>query len=556
MNRTYLTLILFLSIASLSLQAQNILSPVWKITAGNNVNKDLHVVNLLLSWERQGFSWMNGNCVLTNEFNIPQSHDTLKLTLSLQCDISNIFVNNTLISADIPNNFWSDRGRKTTINIPDSCLLYGEKNTIRIEASNLSYTGGIGHNLCQLALNNDKSISLVQITFPVINHQFDVEDKIMPLNMKIVSPQQGLLNLLIRNDYGDTLVTENKPVKAGETSLTFDMKQYNLKPGFYECIAVLNNGTYASDVKWFALSPENIECDNTSPKDFDRYWEKALTDLKDIQPDFRMHKVDSLCSPSRDGFVAEMQSVGGVTIRGYFFIPKGPGKFPVILHVPGYSYGFSYLGDFKNRTENVAELALCVRGHGISSDKFNPWNKMTLWAYQACDEEGNVYRSIYLDCVRAIEFLLSRPEIDPNRIGVTGGSQGGGLTIATAALCSNHIKACAFFDPFPCDTRHQLLIRKMVKDELASYTKYYYACTYNKILGIQDYVDTKNFAGKIQCPTLFVTSLFDDDCPPHMGFAAYNRIKSVKQFMIYPNDSHLAESDQYNQLFQFLLNHL
>jgi cephalosporin-C deacetylase len=553
MNKTILNIIGIMLISTLTGYSQNLLSPVWKINSTNPDNKSPENVNLLLSWERQGLSWMSGNFILSNEFNVLKIDGNYDLTLALQCDVGNIYINDTRIGGSIPNSFWSERGKKSTLKIPLSCLKIGAKNSIRIEVSNLSYTGGLGHNICQLSKENDNAPSSVEMSFPIADHQFTANAKSFELKMKISSAQKGIVDLLIRNDYSDTIVTESKPVNAGETQLIYDLKGYNLKPGFYECIATLNNGAYATNVEWFTLSPEKIACDNPAPSDFDSYWDKALADLKTVEPNFRMHKVDSLCSANRDGFVAEMQSVGGITIRGYYFIPKGPGKFPAILHVPGYSYGFTDHEGFKNRKENVAELALCVRGHGISVDKFNPWNEMTLWAYKACDKEDNVYRSVFLDCVRAVEFLLSRPEIDTERIGVTGGSQGGGLTLATAALCNDRIRACAFFDPFPCDTRHQLLIRKMVKDELTSYTKFYNGCTLDKILEVQDYVDTKNFAGRIKCPTYFATSLFDDDCPPHMGFAAYNRIKSEKQFKIYPNDSHLAESDQYNQLYLFLL---
>jgi len=263
--------------------------------------------------------------------------------------------------------------------------------------------------------------------------------------------------------------------------------------------------------------------------------------------------VDSLCSETRDGFVVEMQSTDDITLRGYYFVPRTPGKHPVVLHLPGYGYGFNHLDGFINRTGDMAELALCVRGHGISADKFNPWNDMTLWAYKICDEDKNVYRNMYLDCVRAVDFLLSRQEIDTTMIAVTGGSQGGGLAIATAGLCPGNIRVCAFFDPFPCDTRHHMEIRTMVRGELTSFTKYYdSSCTFEKVLEVQDYVDTKNFAAKITCPVYFVTSLFDDDVPPHMGFAAYNKIKSEKKFRIYPGDSHLAESNQYEELFVFI----
>jgi cephalosporin-C deacetylase-like acetyl esterase len=223
--------------------------------------------------------------------------------------------------------------------------------------------------------------------------------------------------------------------------------------------------------------------------------------------------------------------------------------------VPGYGYGFDNGKSFINSTDDVIELAICVRGHGISADVFNPgFDIPGIWGYKLCSEKENAYRSIYMDCVRAVEFLLSRPEVDTNKICVMGGSQGGGLTLATAGLCGDKIKACAYFDPFICDTRDQLRIRTVCNTEIKSYLKYYNdACSFNDALDIQDLIDTKGFADWIKCPVFFTTALFDDDCPPHMGFAAYNRIKSPKHFKIYPDDSHLGESGNYTEMRKFLL---
>jgi len=265
---------------------------------------------------------------------------------------------------------------------------------------------------------------------------------------------------------------------------------------------------------------------------------------------FKVHKVDSLCSDNREGYVVEMQSLGNLTIRGYYFVPKTDGKHSVVMHLPGYSYGFEYLEGFRNRKGNTAEFALCVRGHGISKDVFDPWSEQTLWSVGACSKEENIYRSIYMDCVQAINFLNSRPEIDKSKIGVAGGSQGGGLAIATSALCNDKIAACAFFDPFLCDIKHQTDIRTMVKKEFVDFTKVNgNNCSIEQIFSVQEFNDTKNFAQKINCPVSFLASLFDDDCPVHCGFSAYNLIESEKSYKVYPNDSHLGESGQYDKLF-------
>jgi cephalosporin-C deacetylase-like acetyl esterase len=312
---------------------------------------------------------------------------------------------------------------------------------------------------------------------------------------------------------------------------------------------------FTSAVRWFTVSPEKITCSQQAVPGFKKYWEDALNELKAVAPEFKIKKDETLSSGSRDGYIAEMKSLGGITIRGYYFVPRTAGKHAAILHVPGYGYGFENGKPFINSNDDVIELAICVRGHGISADVFNPgFDVPGIWGYKLCSEKENAYRSIYMDCVRSVEFLLSRAEVDTNKIYVMGGSQGGGLTLATAGLCHDKIKACAYFDPFMTDTRDQLKIRTLCNSEIKSYLKYYNdECSFEDALKIQDLIDTKGFAEWITCPVFFTTALFDDDCPPHMGFAAYNRIKSPKHFKIYPDDSHLGESDNYTEMKKFLL---
>jgi cephalosporin-C deacetylase-like acetyl esterase len=305
----------------------------------------------------------------------------------------------------------------------------------------------------------------------------------------------------------------------------------------------MSNGGYTSDVQWVALSPEKIMCENTIASRYRAYWDASLKELKRVQPEFKLIKDEKLSKESRSVYILEMKSLGGLTVRGYYFVPKTEGRHAAILHVPGYGEGYQNISDFLQNRENVVELALCVRGHGISADVFNPgFGTPGIWGYKLCSESEAAYRGIYMDCVRAVEFLLSRPEVDPARIGVMGGSQGGGLTLAAAGLCNDKIKACSFFDPFPCDTRDHLKIRTLCNRQIGSYLKYYNnECSFEDALGVQDLLDTKGFAEWIKCPVFFVTSLFDDDAPPHLGFSAYNRITSEKSYKIYPELGHLND---------------
>lgn len=548
------------------LSAQNFLSPLWKISfidtstqLQNNLNvNSWNDVNLLLSWERQGYYWNSGKGCLAKKFVIPETYKNkdFSLSLSLQCNVGGIYINEKFIGGNLPNQFWSDkRGIQTVYKIPKGLLNNEGENIITIYASNFSYTGGKSYNSCSLLPANADSTSSLKINIPAKDHVFSVDDKNAKINLEYKARKNGAIELTIVSDFHDTLVRKTFSIKAGEGVIPFNFTKEISRPGFYECTAIMNDIGFSGAARWFTISPEKISCSEQAVPGFTEYWDEALHELRNVAPEFIIKKDDKLSAGNRDGYIAEMKSLGGLTIRGYYFVPRTPGKHAAILHVPGYGYGFDGGRPFINSRDNVVELAICVRGHGISADVFNPGFEIPgVWGYKLCNPKENAYRSIYMDCVRAVEFLLSRAEVDTNKVYVMGGSQGGGLTLATAGLCHNYIKGCAYFDPFMTDTRDQLKIRKLCNEEIKSYLKYYNnECTFEDALKIQDLIDTRGFAEWITCPVFFTTALFDDDCPPHMGFAAFNRIKSPKTFKIYPDDSHLGESDNYTEMKKFLL---
>lgn len=554
MKKTLLSLLLFTFCTSAVL-SQNFLPIVWKISFADTtrINPTIKSIdswkeaNLLLSWERQGYFWRFGKCCLATDFSVDELYkdSSLVLTVGLQCFVKEIYINKIYIGGNIPNH-WSKRDVKTTFKIPKNCLIAGGKNRIEIFATDLSYTGGKSYNYCRISPLNDIQDDHIKIIIPAKDHIFNTNAS---LKVRFKVAKCDTLKFCIKNDFHNTVVSKNFKVMPTDSLILINLNEGVTKPGFYECVALLKDGNIG-DVKWFGLSPEEIKCEKDCVTGFKQYWNNTLTELQKIVPEFKMHKVDSLSTGIRDGFVIEMKSLGGLTIRGYYFVPRKEGKYPAIMHLPGYGWGFQNVNSFLRNSDNVIELALCVRGHGISSDVFNPgFDVPGIWGYKLCSLEENAYRGIYSDCVRAVDFLLSRPEVDHSRIGVMGGSQGGALTLATAGLCKNKIAACAYFDPFPCDIYDFINIREVCKPEIQAYLEYYKnPCSFQQALYIQEFVDSRNFANWISCPVYFATGLFDDDCPPHVGFAAYNKIKTSKQYSVYPNDSHLGESD-YNKEF-------
>ena len=68
------------------------------------------------------------------------------------------------------------------------------------------------------------------------------------------------------------------------------------------------------------------------------------------------------------------------------------------------------------------------------------------------DPKTYYYRRVYTDGVRAVEAARSHPAVDADRIALTGGSQGGGITIAVGGL-EPSVPIIMPDVPFLCDFR-------------------------------------------------------------------------------------------------------
>ena len=547
-----------LAILTMDCNAQNVLPMTWNISFKNNScfttrrAKQQSIVNTLLSWERQGYFSGDGDCELSNIFDISSLKSQYVLHVRMACDINDIVINGDTIAENIRNRYWENKDTVASFVIAKN-VLRKDHNKISLNCSSLGYTGGVSNAMIALCPVKDNYSESIRISIPIKNHVFTNESKIITLHYH--TGQKALVRLNIENDFHKPVLDSVMTLNRQDSVMMINIGRACVSPGFYQITAVLCGSGYCGDIQWIAVNPEQVECNHTAINGFDDYWSQALSELTSISPQYRIHKVDSLCQKSkRDVYIVEMQSLGNITIRGYYFVPRTSGKHHAVLQVPGYGWGYENIDGMLSDNTDRIELALCVRGHGISADVFNPgFGLPGIWGYKLYDKDSVSYRGIYMDCVRAVDFLCSREEVDCHKIAVKGGSQGGGLTLATAALCSDRIAACAYFDPFPCDMRHQIMIRTICETELKNDLAYYgNVCTFDEVMKIQDYIDARSFASKIKCPVLFTAALFDDDCPVHVGFAAYNQIKSKKIYKVYPYDGHIQGFTHDNYIMNWL----
>ena len=537
--------------------AQNLIPFDWQLVYNSDtVTEKSTPINLLFSWERQGVSYLKPSGNLQTTFIVPKTKKSRDyvLEITLLAHVESIHINDHYIDGDFSTDFiWSatPEYKSRKFNIPAKYLKFNQENSISIQCDNYAYTGGKNHNAVKFYADSISN-SAINIQFETENHLFNNPSEVK-FDLDIYANTKGFAEIIIENDYHETSLVKKLPVKKGQQSESINLATENLQAVFYSITAILKDNAYTGATSFFTVSPTEIQAVSNQPDGYSQYWDNALEELKTVAPKFKVERKDELSTEKRDGYIVQMQSIGDVTIYGYYFVPKKKGEFPAIINLPGYGYGFENLDEFLSVQDDVIELALCVRGHGLSAKSFETeFPAPGFFGYEICDVNKIAYRQIFMDCIRAVDFLLTRNEVDQSKIGVMGSSQGGGLTIMTAALAAEHISACAYGDPFPTDLKNHIRIRTLIQDEMNSYLNYYdNKCTFEEGINTFEFFDTKYFAKNIQCQTLYITGLADDDCPPRLGFSAFNDITAPKQFKVFPNDSHIGESNWKKEMMAF-----
>jgi cephalosporin-C deacetylase len=147
------------------------------------------------------------------------------------------------------------------------------------------------------------------------------------------------------------------------------------------------------------------------------------------------------------------------------------------------------------------------------------------------------YRRLMTDAVRAVEAARAHPLVDPARVAVNGGSQGGGLALAAAGLVPDLLIALADV-PFMCHWRRATEITDGDPyHEIVRYCKVH-RDEAERVFHTLSYFDGVHFAVRARAPALFSVALMDTVCPPSTVFAAYNHYAGPKAIEVYPFNGH------------------
>lgn len=243
-------------------------------------------------------------------------------------------------------------------------------------------------------------------------------------------------------------------------------------------------------------------------------------------------------------------------IAGWYVRPETRGTFPGVCIYHGYSgRGTRPLDMLHLAAQGMCVLSMDCRGqNGQSQDAAEyPEGHQLGWMTQGIrDPKSYYYRYVYADAIRALELLARRDEVDAKRLAVTGVSQGGGLTLAAAALAKTKPILALPDIPFLCDYRRAISITPIGPyPEIQNFLKAFPAL-YDQALRTLSYFDCLNLAPWVQCRTVISNGLWDDICPPSTIFGVYNQITAEKQMEVYPFHKHEVAYEHNELKFKIL----
>lgn len=318
--------------------------------------------------------------------------------------------------------------------------------------------------------------------------------------------------------------------------------------GFLRCVAVAEvDGVEYRGLATAGFDPLSISPTVENPSDFMEFWNKAKEEAAAIPIDATMDLIPERSTEKVNVYHVSLQNFRDRSrIYGILSMPKKEGKYPALLKVPGAGVR-PYGADIGTAEQGIIVLEIGIHGIPVNMDQevYGDLGSGALtgyWNYNMDSRDRYYYKRVYLGCVRANDFLVSLPQFDGVNLGVSGGSQGGALSIITAGL-DPRVKYLAAYYPALSDVTGYLKGRAGGWPHMFDKTNLPYNNLKEK-LETMKYYDVVNFARQVKIPGFYSWGFNDETCPPTSMYAAYNVISAPKELFLALETGHWTYPEQ------------
>lgn len=359
-------------------------------------------------------------------------------------------------------------------------------------------------------------------------------------------------NVKVDYEAGPVMYPDTKKTDVTLKDGTMKWKASMKTPGFYRLkVTAHMNGKDYEGLCTAGFSPEKIQPKAKCPDDFDKFWKETLERARwnDLDPTKRL--LPERCT--KDVNVYEVSFVNdkpGSRIYGILCLPVKPGKYPALLRVPGAGVR-PYSGDVWTASQGAITLEIGIHGIPVTMEQ-NVYDRMldgclnNYWDTNLDNPDRNYYKRVVTGAVRAVDYIASLPEWNGTSCGVTGSSQGGFLSLATAALDKRITFLGAVHDAM-CDYESE------VEGIAGGWPHYFYKGEKQeaRIKGAR-YYDGVNFARRVTCPGWYSFGYNDDVVPPNSSYGTYNIITAPKTLSVYQKTGHYWYQEQWDEWLEWL----
>lgn len=366
--------------------------------------------------------------------------------------------------------------------------------------------------------------------------------------IQVYKAQCLLENAVIDYELGPEMYPETQKNGVTLKDGTLKVKGMMKSPGFYRCKAVAHvNGKDYVGLATAAFEPLKIQAVTEMPKDFMDFWNTSLQQARTVNLNPVMELMPERCTETVNVYHVSYQNIRpGSRTYGILTMPKKPGKYPALLRVPGAGIR-PYYGDIETASKGAIVLEIGI--HGIPVTNTDAYYNLLFngalhdyWLMNADNRDEFYYKRVFVGAVRGVDFLCSLPEYNGKALGVTGASQGGMLSLVTAAL-DKRVTFYACIHPAMCD--HSASLKK----QACGWPHYFYQQEKpdEKRVTVSQYYDGINFARQITVPGWFSFGYNDDVVAPTSMYAAYNTLTARKEMRPYLETGHYWYQEQYDE---------